>query len=783
VNDTNLISIVPRLPPLSGGVGDYALKLAGFLCENVGVNTRFIVTDPAWRETDRVERFEANHLPVRSPSALINMLSSGEAANDAVLLHYSGYGYARRGCPFWLVKALEQWRGAGRGRALITMFHELYAWGPPWTSSFWLSPLQKHLTAHLARVSDQWLTSLEHFAEVVRRLTANETACAYHLPVFSNVGEPVAPPPLAARRRRLVVFGTDGRRLEVYRKSTADLNRICRRLGIEEILDVGQPLDFDFAGLLDHPVVICGELSGSEVSRLLLDAVAGVIDYPAAALGKSGIFAAYCAHRVIPFLANHGDSAPADGLEQNRHYWPTDIADDRLNLDAGQTIADNAFAWYQTHNLSVHATALANCLYGNGQPANRVLSPTPPSPAVKPRVLMVAAQPTQTPAPLRRLAQDARVETMTAYCSLPDAKLWRDPEHLTKEAFDVPMLDGYPWIQLRNHSPLPCLSRFYGLINLGVIKLVRRYDCCIVYGHAYVSFWLAIATAKLCRKPLILTTDATYIESQYGGGWRATIKKRILPFLYNRVADLVLVPSTLSKRFICSLGVPEERVVITPYVVDNDAIAAVAARTDRQRIRAEWKIPADAPVVVFCAKFLPRKRPQDALQAFARAQVADAFLVMVGDGPLREDLQAEAKRLGIGERVRFIGLVKYSRLPEVYAASDALVFPSEHEPYGLPVNEAMICGIPAIVSDRVGAGYDLVEHGGTGFVYPSGEVERLAEILRDILSDPVGLRRAGKAARERMRTWSPLENAESTIRAIEIALLKLSRFGSPPSLR
>lgn len=391
-------------------------------------------------------------------------------------------------------------------------------------------------------------------------------------------------------------------------------------------------------------------------------------------------------------------------------------------------------------------------------------------PAKRHRVLLVSAQPTQNAEPLRIMAGDSRVDVLTAYCSLPDPKLFRDPEHLSRGAFDIPMLDGYRWIGLRNYSPVPRLSRFYGLLNLGLIKLVATHDCTIVYGHSYLSFWIAILTARLLGKPLLLTTDATYIESQYGGSWKAKIKRRVLPLLYNRVADLVLVPSTMSKRFICSLGVAEDRVIITPYVVDNDYIAEAAERADREQTRKDWRVPEDALVVLFCAKFLVRKRPRDALQAFARANVHGSYLVMVGDGPLAQSLREEASKLGIENRVRFIGLIKYSRLPEVYAASDVLVFPSEHEPYGLPVNEAMICGVPVIVSDRVGAGYDLVTEGETGFVYPSGDVDRLTEILRDVVSDREKLKRMGEAARKRMQSWSPRENAEATIEALSSAL-------------
>ena len=145
---------------------------------------------------------------------------------------------------------------------------------------------------------------------------------------------------------------------------------------------------------------------------------------------------------------------------------------------------------------------------------------------------------------------------------------------------------------------------------------------------------------------------------------------------------------------------------------------------------------------------------------------------MVGDGPLGDSLKEQAARLGIAERVRFAGLVKYSRLAEFYAASDVLLFPSEHEPYGLPVNEAMICGIPAIVSDRVGAGYDLVENGKTGYMYTCGDVGALEAILRRVLPDRALLKQMGEQARERMKTWSPRVNAEATILAVEKAMGK-----------
>ena len=362
-----LSSIVPRFFPLIDGIGDYALGHARSLRQEFGISTRFIVADPEWQGPALVEGFEVTHLSRRFTSELIGILP--RTLDDTVVLHYGGYGYAKRGCPVWLVTALERWRKENTDRSLMTIFHELYATGPPWTSSFWLSPLQKNLTSRLARLSDQRLTSLEVNAQTLNAMSGNG-AETHHLPVFSSIGEPQSPPPLKDRRRRLVVFGTPGRRIQVYKRSAAELNRLCAALGIEEVLDIGEPIENRFFEHLVVPSSVSGLRSSDEVSELLLDSVAGVIDYPAAVLGKSTIFAAYCSHRVIPIVASYGDASPADGLESNEQYWLTDVQTEPVSLDAGQAVADRALDWYRQHDLSTHAKLLAACLLGNGATHN-----------------------------------------------------------------------------------------------------------------------------------------------------------------------------------------------------------------------------------------------------------------------------------------------------------------------------------------------------------------------------------------------------------------------------
>jgi glycosyltransferase involved in cell wall biosynthesis len=95
-----------------------------------------------------------------------------------------------------------------------------------------------------------------------------------------------------------------------------------------------------------------------------------------------------------------------------------------------------------------------------------------------------------------------------------------------------------------------------------------------------------------------------------------------------------------------------------------------------------------------------------------------------------------------------------------------MVLPSVYDAFGVVVNEAMLCGCPVATSDHVGAARDLIENGRTGFVYPCGDIDALAAILRQALENRVGLSEMGGAARTRMESWSPRENIDATIAAI-----------------
>ncbi len=389
------------------------------------------------------------------------------------------------------------------------------------------------------------------------------------------------------------------------------------------------------------------------------------------------------------------------------------------------------------------------------------------------RVLYICTHPVQYTSPIfREMTRHPELDFQVAYCSLHGAEAGIDPDFGVEVKWDVPLLDGYPWVYVQNQSPRPGLNRFLGLVNPGLWRLVGSggYDAIVALtGYACVSFWIALVAAKLHRLPIMFQTDATSLAPRSCSRWKVWVKKQLLPAILKR-ATVAIAPSEATAAYLRSLGVPSDRVVITPFAVDNDYWTKLAGQVDRESVRASWGITNGTPVVLFCAKLQPWKRPQDALRAFARAGIPDARLVMAGDGPMRNGLETEARALGVSDRVIFTGFANQSQLPALYRSADLMVLPSEYDPCPVVVCEAMLCGCPVILSDQIRGRAELVRNGETGYFFPCGDVDALAAIVRELLRNPSHLKEMSKASVERMVTWSPRECVEGHVQAVERSL-------------
>jgi glycosyltransferase involved in cell wall biosynthesis len=392
------------------------------------------------------------------------------------------------------------------------------------------------------------------------------------------------------------------------------------------------------------------------------------------------------------------------------------------------------------------------------------------------RVLAVATHPVQYMAPIfRRMAKHPSLDFQVVYCTLRGAEGGHDPEFGANVQWDVPLLDGYGWSHVPNRGSGK--ESFLGLLNPGLWKLIRNgnFDAVLCFvGYVRATFWIACLGAKFSNAAFLFGTDAITLASRDGRAWKTRIKKILWPGLFG-TADQVIVPSSDTRDLMLSLGIPDERVTLTPYCVDNDWWMQRSSQADQVATRAAWGAGAQDTIILFCAKLQPWKRPLDLLRAFAKANLRDSLLVFAGEGLLRPQLEAEAVSLGVASRVRILGFVNQSELPAVYTAADLMVLPSEYEPFGVVVNEAMCCGCVVAASDRCGAARDLVAPVDPQLVFPCGDIGALGKILKDAASGPVRLQSIARAGLAHTQTWSPERNIASTVDAIRIAVGRLRR--------
>jgi glycosyltransferase involved in cell wall biosynthesis len=384
------------------------------------------------------------------------------------------------------------------------------------------------------------------------------------------------------------------------------------------------------------------------------------------------------------------------------------------------------------------------------------------------RVAALVSHPIQYQAPLfRALAREAAIELEVLYCSDAGCRSHRDDGFGVAVQWDVPLLDGYACQFPRNLSPRPNPSTALGVINPGLYSAIRkgRFDVVWVHGWSLASNWIGFTAAFCNRIPVLVRGETNGLAEP--AGVKGALKRRLLGWLFRKVHGILAI-GTHNARFYESYGVAADKIFHAPYTVDNERFQAQAGALLPQRasLRRLAGLPEDKPVILFCGKLQPYKRPMDLLAAYAMLPPElGASLVFVGDGPLRQELERFAGQYDL-ERVRFAGFRNQSELPGYYALADVLVLPSGFEQWGLVVNEAMCFGLPVIVSDRVGCARDLVRTGRNGYTFVAGDVPDLADRLARMLSRD-DLRRFGAESRAVISGWGIPQTAGGILEAVQ----------------
>jgi len=380
------------------------------------------------------------------------------------------------------------------------------------------------------------------------------------------------------------------------------------------------------------------------------------------------------------------------------------------------------------------------------------------------RLAILTTHPIQYQAPLyRALAARDDIDLKVFFCWDFGVKETKDPGFGQSIRWDIPLLDGYEHEFLPNRSHRPGTNHFLGLVNPSAPGRIAAFrpDAIVVHGYNHFTEQEVMAAARIRGVPVLLRGESHLLPKR--PPHIAAVKGLALPSLFRGLGGALAIGS-LSAQYFEYYGVPRERVFIAPYTVDNAFFQSRAdiVRDEARAFRAELGIPEGDLVVNYAAKLIPVKGCADLIRAFAARPRPRAHLVLVGDGPLRGELEALARQTSAN--IHFVGFVNQRRMPAAYALGDVFVLPSRFEPWGLAVNEAMNLGLPIIASDQVGAVPDLVGPD-NGWVFPAGQVEALARVLDDALAHHDARVARGKASLRRIAGWDIPHTAEGFIHA------------------
>jgi glycosyltransferase involved in cell wall biosynthesis len=267
--------------------------------------------------------------------------------------------------------------------------------------------------------------------------------------------------------------------------------------------------------------------------------------------------------------------------------------------------------------------------------------------------------------------------------------------------------------------------------------------------------WLALG-----RRPMVVTYHSDIVRQRVLGAlWQPALRAVL------RRASAVLATSpryAATSPTLTGAGVP---VTIVPLGIDPEPFESAERGLARTRFGA-------GPNVVFVGRLRYYKGLEVLLAALP--QVPDVRLLVAGTGPLEEHLRAETARLGVAERVAWLGDVSASDLPLLYAAGDVFVLPAvaRSEAFGIVLLEAMAAGLPVITTE-VGTGTSfVVVDGQTGMVVPPADSSALAEALRELVGNPDKARKMGEAGHARMRERFTLEGVLDAVDGVYAEVTK-----------
>lgn len=269
----------------------------------------------------------------------------------------------------------------------------------------------------------------------------------------------------------------------------------------------------------------------------------------------------------------------------------------------------------------------------------------------------------------------------------------------------------------------------------------------------------AMVLVQLCCRlmgiKVILSIDST--ESDNANVW---YKEAIKQFIISQ-ANGFFCYGTAAADYMIKLGAKPSQILMKNNAVDNDHLRQLHDATDIDTLRRKTGIKTDRNYI-YIGRLMKIKNVQRLLEAFHNLNQPERGLILVGNGSDKEEIlhYIVANKL---KNIYFVDAQPWPKIPEYLALSDVLILPSYSEPWGLVVNEAMVCGKAVIVSSKCGCAPDLVENGVNGYTFDPYNVQELADKMNRFVQHPELAAAFGKSGESKIAAYHPAKVAEQML--------------------
>ena len=290
-----------------------------------------------------------------------------------------------------------------------------------------------------------------------------------------------------------------------------------------------------------------------------------------------------------------------------------------------------------------------------------------------------------------------------------------------------------------------------------IIEEQGKFDC--IHAHDWLVAYCAKTLKNSFEIPLISTIHAT--EAGRNGGIHDETQRYIndSEWLLTYESSEVIVNSNFMKNDLQRLfGLPFEKINVIPNGVNTSTFNGVETDYDFRRQYAS----DNEKIILFMGRLVFEKGIQVLIDAMPNilSKYNDAKLVIAGRGGMTDELKRQAEALGIAHKVYFTGYLNAKQVVKMYKCADVSVFPSTYEPFGIVALEAMLAGVPTVVSD-IGGLNEIITHGVDGLKSYAGNANSLADSITECLYNKKLCESMSRNAKNKVKTqfnWTKITN-------------------------